>query len=141
MKKKHKNLKLLLFAQTINDILYRGFVKVVYMDLTRFQNLGKCLYITHVIITPRKGRILDKELKRILNDMPNLLDSVYIESILSDKVLESFVSNDWTAYNNSVFIKNPLSGGKKKKTKKYKKHINKKRRRTYRKHKKSNNIY
>lgn len=115
MMHKHKNINLLLFAETINGVLYRGYIKAVYMDLTRLKNLGKCLYITHVIISPRKGNILDRDLKRILHDAPNV-DSIFIESILSDKVLNSFVSKGWTLdnYSNNVFIKKVPGGGKKK---------------------------
>jgi hypothetical protein len=99
---KHKNVKDLLFSQIENGILYRGHIRVMYLDYTWFKNLGKCLYITHVIISPRRGKFLNRDLKILLNELN--IDSVYIESILSDKVLDSFVSNGGTKDNNSVMI-------------------------------------
>ena len=45
--------------------------------------------------------------------MPNV-DSIFIESILSDKVLKSFKSKGWTLDSNNVFIKKVPGGGKKK---------------------------
>ena len=98
----HKNVKDLLFSQIENGILYRGHIRVMYLDYTWFKNLGKCLYITHVIISPRRGKFLNRDLKILLNELN--IDSVYIESILSDKVLDSFVSNGGTKDNNSVMI-------------------------------------
>ena len=99
---KHRNGKDLLFSQIENGILYRGHIKVMYLDYTWFKNLNKCLYITHVIISPRRGKFLNRDLKILLNELN--IDSVYIESILSDKVLDSFVSNGWIKDNNSVMI-------------------------------------
>jgi hypothetical protein len=123
MMNKDKNEETLVFKQTINGVLYRGFIKVNYLDCSRFKKLNRCLYITHVIITPRKGKILDTELKRLLNDMTNI-DSIFIESILSDKVIDSFSSNGWTIDGDNAFIKKTSTGGKKRKSHK-KRRINK----------------
>ena len=94
---KSKNSKVLLFEQTVNGTLYRGYIKLVYFDANaiRLYNLGKCLYITHVIISPRKGNFLDPTLKEILQENTNKLDSIYIESIMSERVVEYFEENGW----------------------------------------------
>jgi hypothetical protein len=129
---KNRNAKTLLFSQSVNGMLYRGFMRVVYLDCSRFKNLGKCLYITHIMISPRKGKFLNTDLKRILNDVSNI-DSIYIESILSDKVLSSFIANGWTEDNNSVLLKKSPSGGKKRKMykkNKTKKHVKKRKNKT-----------
>lgn len=102
--KKYINEQELLFSQMENDILYRGYIKIMYLDCSRFKNLKKCLYITHVIISPRRGKFMDRDLRRILNE--SNIDSVYIESILSDKVLDSFISQGWIKDNSNVILKN-----------------------------------
>jgi hypothetical protein len=96
---KHKNAQDLFFAQTENGVFYRGHIRAMYLDYTWFKNLGKCLYITHVIISPRRGQFLHRSLRQLFNELP--MDSVYIESILSQKVLDSFVSKGWTQDNNN----------------------------------------
>lgn len=101
--KKYINERELLFSQTENGILYRGYIRIMYLDCSRFKNLKKCLYITHVITSPRRGKIMDRDLRRILNE--SNIDSIYIESILSDKVLESFISKGWIKDNSSVILK------------------------------------
>ena len=46
---------------------------------------------------------MDRDLRRILNE--SNIDSVYIESILSDKVLDSFISQGWIKDNSNVILK------------------------------------
>jgi hypothetical protein len=121
---KNSAMKELLFVQNKNNREYRGYIKLSYLNCSRFNNLDKCLYITHVAITPRGGKFLSSELKRILNDNDKL-DSIYIESIQSDKVLDYYKNDGWSPvniYSNSVFIKKNKGGMKKKrKTRRYKK--------------------
>ena len=115
---KSKNSKVLLFKQTVNGTLYRGFIKLVYFDASRLYNLGKCLYITHVIVSPRKGNFLDPTLKEILQENTNKLDSIYIESIMSERVVEYFEENGWSVVGgNNVFLKKAATGGRRKKKK------------------------
>jgi hypothetical protein len=130
--RKFRNEEDLIFSQTKNGILYRGYINVMYWNagklLDRF-NLGNCLYITHVLISPRKGNILDETLKEVLNNPK--INSIYIESIMSDEVLESFLRKGWTqaGQDNSVYLKK-TSGGRRKS---YKKRKNHKKRKTYKK--------
>jgi hypothetical protein len=103
---KDKNNAELCFCQTIDGTLYRGVVQVLYWDYNRHRSkLGKCLYITHAMISPRKGNILDSTLKEILQD--ERVDSVFIEAILDERLMAKFVEKGWQAdgYANNVFIK------------------------------------
>lgn len=130
--RKFTNEEGLIFAQTKNSTLYRGYINVMYWNAGKFDRLklGNCLYITHVVISPRKGNILDETLKEVLNNPK--INSIYIESIMADEVLESFLGKGWTqaGQDNSVYLKK-TSGGKRK-THKRKTH---KKRKTYKKRK------
>jgi len=120
--RKSTNAEELIFAQTINGTLYRGYINVMYWNAGKFDRLklGNCLYITHVIISPRGGNILDQTLREVLNNPK--INSIYIEAIMSDEALASFIRKGWTAdgYNNSVFLKK-TSGGKRKRRRTIKK--------------------
>ena len=127
--RKFANQEDLIFAQTKNGTLYRGYINVMYWNAGKFDRLklGNCLYITHVLISPRKGNILDETLKEVLNNPK--IDSIYIESIMADEVLESFLRKGWTqvGQENSVYLKK-ISGGRRKRT--LKKRKNHKKRKT-----------
>lgn len=100
---KHNKMKDSLFIKKDNKNLYRGFIRYNYIDCSNFQNLGNCLYITHIMIYPRRGDFFKPTLKKILYENDNI-DSIFIEAILSDKVLQSFIDNGWNIINNSCFI-------------------------------------
>jgi len=129
--RKFTNEEDLIFSQTKNGTLYRGYINVMYWNFGKLDRLklGNCLYITHVIISPRKGNILDETLKEVLNNPK--INSIYIESIMADEVLESFLRKGWTqaGQDNSVYLKK-TSGGRRKS---YKKRKNHKKRKTYKK--------
>ena len=115
--RKFTNAEDLIFAQTINGTLYRGYINVMYWNAGKFDRLklGNCLYITHVIISPRGGNVLDPTLREVLNNPK--INSIYIEAIMSDDALASFIRKGWTAdgYNN-VFLKKTSGGKRKRKT-------------------------
>jgi len=129
--RKYTNQEGLIFEQTKNGTLYRGYINVMYWNSGKLDRLklGNCLYITHVIISPRKGNILDETLKEVLNN-PNI-NSIYIESIMAEEVLQSFLRKGWTqaGVDNSVYLKK-TSGGRRKSYRKRKSH---KKRKTYKK--------
>lgn len=104
IKNKNRNAKTLLFSQNENNKLYRGYIRCIYLDASKLKKLGKSLYITHALIYPRKGNILDRELRRLLHDLSHI-DSVYIESILDDNVVSSFESKGWNIEYSNAFIK------------------------------------
>lgn len=103
LKDKHYNLKTFLFTEKIDNILYRGHIRFNYMDCSKFKNLGNCLYITHIMIYPRRGNFFKSTLKKILYENDNI-DTIFIEAIMSEKVLKSFEDDKWIITDNSAFI-------------------------------------
>jgi hypothetical protein len=106
---KERNQEELLFAQVVNDTLYRGYIRVMYWDWSRKRPhpFPNCLYITHMMITPRGGNLLDTALKQVIHNPK--VDTIYIESIMSDDLLAKFQDKGWTVdgYSNNVYLKKP----------------------------------
>jgi hypothetical protein len=92
-----------LFAETIGGVRYRGHIQFNYLDCALFRNLGNCLYITHIIIHPRRGNFFKPTLEKILYENDNI-DTVFVEAIMSDKLLQSFEDDGWIITNSSAFI-------------------------------------
>jgi len=107
---KLRNVREILFAQTVNGTLYRGFITVTFWNWNHGRvdrhRLGNCLYITHVMISPRGGNIIDVALKELNNPKIN---SIYIESIMAEEVIESFVRKGWTRDGENVYLKKTLA--------------------------------
>jgi hypothetical protein len=105
---RRSNAKTLLFVETVGETEFRGMMTVVYVEANDYNpvnELGECLYITHIMTSPRRGGFFKTTLRRILDDTVNL-KSVYVESIMSDRVEQSFVESGWkkAGRGNSVYI-------------------------------------
>lgn len=98
----------LFFKQTKHGITYRGYLQLrCYRPPMRIRGstLGNCLYITHVLISPRRGKFFEPCLRRIL-DETSALDSLFIEAIRSDKIVEEMQRSGWQVVGeNNIFLK------------------------------------
>lgn len=97
--------ELLFKEQRDSEDFYKGFIDLNLRNRRIQGQTYMTLYITHVMISPRGGNILDKVLKDVLLQN-EAIDAVYIEAILSDHVLDRFVAKGWTqdGYGNSVYL-------------------------------------
>jgi hypothetical protein len=112
----------LLFKQEKNGFEYRGYIRVG----VGFINNKSCLSITHVVIAPRGGDLLNPTLTEILRDSP--LQSIMIENVMSEYVIEKFIEKGWKRNDDSDSVYLVKGGGKKKRTKKYRRKQIRKRR-------------
>jgi len=93
-----------IFEEETRQTRHRGFIQFKYFpESNRNPNLKKCLQITHVLIVPRGGNILDTVLRNVLNNPNNsdLLDSIQIQSILDSGAQLHFGKKNWTPENAS----------------------------------------
>ena len=98
--------ELLFKEQRDGQDFYRGFIDLNLRNRRIQGDFRMTLYITHVMISPRGGNILDRVLKDVLwhNEA---IDAVYIEAILSDHVVDRLKAKGWTQdgyENNSVYM-------------------------------------
>ena len=106
------------FIENRNGIVYKGSMSFYYWNAAENvvprKNLGKCLYITQFIISPRGGNIIEPILRQEIFQMP-LIDSIYIESILSTSVQNKYAATNWTRVNGNHFYLVKIVGGRSKK--------------------------
>ena len=118
--------KQILFMENKNDIMYRGFM-ILGIGLI---DEKPCLNISHVMISPRGGNLLNSNLKLILENNQQL-QSILIKDVISRTVRSKFQINGWKIMvDGSVYLKKQ-GGGKKKRsssTKKYRRKRIRKRR-------------
>ena len=94
-----------LFEESKNGVVYRGFLRAAYMLYrgglggAKQEDGFKTLYVTHAAVYPTGGKIVSDGLLGLLRT-PLQLDAVYIEAILDDAVvLPYFEKEGWTKTN------------------------------------------